>query len=137
MNGHGHRHDPSPRVELIYLLGLSFLLTHELDAVLHGEWRLLYGLRNLSDATAAPLFIALHLPLILALLWFGQHVRRRLRETVRLGVAGFLVIHTALHLGLAGSPDYGFHGLLSELLIYAAGLFGLLYLLIRFRARRR
>jgi hypothetical protein len=47
----------------VFYLGLGLLFTHELDAIVQGEWRLLYVLRSLPDEQAMPLFVALHVPL--------------------------------------------------------------------------
>jgi hypothetical protein len=46
-----------------FYLGLGCLFAHELDAMTQSEWRLLYVLRSLPDATAMPWFVALHVPL--------------------------------------------------------------------------
>ena len=52
---------------LLYYLGIAALFTHELDAVLNMEWRLLYHLRTLPDITASSLFVGLHFPLFFTL----------------------------------------------------------------------
>lgn len=38
---------------LLYYLGVTSPLTHELDAALNTEWRLLYVLRTMSDDVAS------------------------------------------------------------------------------------
>ena len=48
----------------LYYLGIAHLLTHEMDAVKHAEWRLLFGLRALGDAVAYPIFLLLHVPVV-------------------------------------------------------------------------
>ncbi|MDJ0788047.1 MAG: hypothetical protein QNK05_14655 [Myxococcota bacterium] len=113
----------------LYTIGLASLFTHEMDAVMAAEWRLLFGLRSLPDATAYPIFLVLHLPLFAVMLWLGHHPRERVRSLFRAGVAAFLVIHGALHWRLAGAPENGFEGLLSYGFIALASLCGGLYLL--------
>ena len=54
---------------ILYYLGLAALFTHEMDAVMRSEWRLLYVLRSFSDDAAYPLFLALHFPLFFVFLW--------------------------------------------------------------------
>ncbi len=49
---------------VFYYLALACLFTHELDAVAHSEWRLLFVLQRLPDATALPWFVVLHVPLL-------------------------------------------------------------------------
>jgi hypothetical protein len=108
-----------------YYLGVALLFTHELDAVMHSEWQLLFGLRSLPDATAYSLFLVLHLPLFFAVLWLSQHPREVVREVTRGVVAAFLVAHAVLHLRLSSSPVYTFHSGLSHFLILSAGASGL------------
>ena len=120
----------------LYYLGLACLFTHELDAVTHSEWRLLFVLRNMPDATASPLFVALHVPLFFAILWLSQHRKPRIRDGARMAVAAFLVVHAGLHSSLSSTPQYEFHGALSRGLILSAAVFGTAYLLTRWRSRR-
>lgn len=121
----------------LFHLGLAALFTHELDAVEHSEWRLLYVLRSLPDESAYTAFVALHLPLFAVLLWLCHHPRERLRSAVRQAVAGFLVIHAGLHLRLSGAPEYEFEGPLSNLLIYSAAAFGAAFLAATLAGRWR
>ncbi len=120
----------------LFHLGLAFLFTHELDAMTHSEWRLLFVLRSLPDAVAASWFVALHVPLFFAVLWLGHHPRDGLREATRRVVAAFFVVHGVLHLLLSSSPRYEFHGLLSSTLIVGAAVCGAGYGLARRRSGR-
>lgn len=122
---------------LLYYLGVTALITHELDAVLNTEWRLLYVLRSLSDDLASGYFVALHFVLIFAFFYIGHHRNTKLREGFRFLVALFLVIHGVLHFALSGDPMYTFSGFGSNLYIYSASVFGLLYLLESFRKKQR
>jgi len=119
----------------LYYLALAFLITHELDAVAHSEWRLLFVLRNLEDAAAAQTFVALHVPLLFAVLWHSHHARREIGYWTRGGVAVFLVVHTLVHFALSGAPQYDFDGVLSRILILSSGAFGGLYLISQWRSR--
>ena len=89
-----------------YYLGVALLFTHELDAVMHSEWQLLFVLRSLPDSTGYSLFVALHVPLFFAILWLSQHPREAVRNGTRLAVAALLVVHAVLHLRLSSSPVY-------------------------------
>ena len=122
---------------LVYYLALAAFFTHELDAVMAQEWRLLYGLRSLSEAAAYPLFILIHLPLFFVFLWLSHHRRPSVRTGFRALASGFLIVHAGLHLRLADAPLNGFDGLLSYGLIHAAGLLGALYLLLWLCGQRR
>ena len=118
------------KLTFIYYLGLSLLFTHELDAVRHAEWQLLYVLRSMSESAAYPLFAALHVPLFFAFFWLGHHANRRVQGIFRALASGFFVIHAALHFRLSGAASYHFEGVLSETLIYGAAAAGLAYLLL-------
>ena len=111
----------------LYYLAIALLLTHEMDAVMEAEWRLLFGLRGLSDAVAYPLFLLLHVPVVVLLFWLAHHPRDALREGFRSASAGFLIVHAGIHLHVSGAPDYGFESFVSQLLIFGAALVGLAY----------
>ena len=52
------------------------------------------------------------------------------------GVALFLGVHLGLHVALSGRPEYLFDSGLSQFLIYAGGLAGFVYLVMRLRRRQ-
>ena len=122
---------------VIYYLGLACLFTHELDAVTHSEWRLMFILRSQPDEKALPLFVALHVPLFFAVLWLSQVPREAVRRATRIVVAAFLVVHAVLHFSLASDPLYEFDGTLSRALIVSAAALGSAYLFLQFRGRDR
>ena len=115
----------------LYYLGLACLFTHELDAVTHSEWRLLFVLRSLPDDTAAPVFVALHVPLFFAILWLSHYPREAVSNATRVLVAVFLVVHAVLLFRLSSTPLYEFHGPLSRALIASAAACGVAYLVAR------
>jgi len=118
-----------------FLLGFGFISTHELDAVMQHEWRLLYILRSLAEPLAQQAFIAVHVPLFALLVWLTHHRQPRWRDGSRLALMGFLIIHVGLHLRLSGHALYTFHSPLSKTLIFGGGICGLLYLLAIARQR--
>lgn len=123
--------------EILWRLCLGALAGHELDAVAQAEWRLLYGLRELEAGLAQGLFIALHMPLCMGLLWLGGHANGRVRQGFRRLLAGFAVVHGGLHFNLREHPLYSFDSPLSQALIFGAAAAGLLYLLMDLWSVRR
>lgn len=119
----------------LFYLGLGFICTHELDAMTHHEWRLLYGLRDLAESTARDAFVALHVPLFAALVWATNQSSSRRREASRLALMVFLVIHLGLHWRLSTHPLYTFHTALSWTLIIGGALCGLAYTVLVLRRR--
>lgn len=114
--------------QLFFFLGLSLILTHELDAVRQREWRIFPGLALLDDDAGFAAFTALHVPLFMALLWalFAGGLNRGLAEAL----SGFFVVHVGLHLLALRHPENRFTGPLSWSLIGGAGVCGALHLLL-------
>lgn len=114
---------------ILWRLCLALFAGHELDAVAQAEWRLLYGLRDLDPTLGPPWFIALHVPLCVALMWLAGHPLQAIRRTSRQLFAAFAVVHAGLHYNLQQHPLYLFDSLLPQTLIFACGATGLLYLM--------
>ena len=111
--------------EWLFLLGYGLLATHELDAMLRAEWRVLPGLSLLDEALARPLFVWLHVPLFALLTgWIGS-ANAGTRRRARHGISLFLVVHAGLHLLFSSHRHYDFHGSTSTLLIFGGALCGL------------
>lgn len=111
--------------EALFLLGYGLLATHELDAVLRAEWRVLPGLSRLDDVLARPLFVWLHVPLFALLTASVGSTKADTRRRARHGISLFLVVHAGLHLLFGGDRHYDFHGATSTLLIFGGALCGL------------
>ena len=116
----------------IFNLGFATIITHELDAMTQSEWRILFILRNLPEKTASDAFVILHVPLIAVLLWLTNNKYEIIKNWSRIAICGFFVIHSELHKLLENSPNYTFNSNLSLGLIYSAGLFGFVYLILVF-----
>ena len=122
-------------VTALYCLGLSLLMTHELDAVRATEWKLLYVLRQMQDAKAFAWFVAIHVPLFFSILWLSHCPNRRVRWWFRAGAGAFLLVHAGLHWRLSADPAHAFTGTLSNTLIHGAGVAGLVFLILVFSQR--
>ena len=121
----------SPWVRAIFLLGVSLLFTHELDAMTHMEWRVLPLTSWLGPEVGRLVFVALHVPAFaLVLGWLTSHVPGRVSRA-QFWVAVFLMVHAGLHLAFSGHAEYTFDGVLSNTLIFGAGVCGGTYLWCR------
>ncbi|NJN08079.1 MAG: hypothetical protein HC836_07800 [Richelia sp. RM2_1_2] len=121
---------------LLFYLSFATIITHELDAMTQSEWKLLFVLKNLPEYTASPFFVILHIPLIALLLWLTNNQSLVIKNWSRIGLAGFLIIHSGLHKLLENNPNNTFNSSLSLRLIYGSGLLGLLYLILVFTSWR-
>ena len=113
----------------LFFLGIGCLITHELDAMLNHEWRLLPLLRSLPDELGATVFVVAHVPLVAVVVALVSSNNLRTRALSRCGVSVFLFLHGVGHFLSSGDPSYEFDSLLSNALIYGGALLGFFHLL--------
>jgi hypothetical protein len=122
----------------LFALLVAMFIGHELDAMAQHEWRLLYVLRDLPDSLGQDVFILLHVPIILVLVWLGWHSAERTRSVTRVGCAVFMVVHAGLHWRLREDPIYTFHSATSMFLIFGSLIPAVLLLVLYlWRGRKR
>ena len=120
----------------LFLVGVSLLFTHELDAMTHSEWRVLPLTSWLGPETGRVVFVALHVPLFaLVLGWLTSQLPERVIKA-QFWVSVFLVVHAGLHVAFSGQPHYTFAGMLSNTLIFGAAVCGAGYLVGNYGLRR-
>lgn len=116
--------------ELLVIVNLSLFFVHELDAVRCCEWRMLFGFNRLNDDHAHQLFVALHLPLLVVMLWLFVQPDVVLRFWFEAIFDAFLIAHLGLHLAFAKHPENRFTSWFSKtvlvLMALGGGLHGLL-----------
>ncbi|PCJ71197.1 MAG: hypothetical protein COA62_00820 [Rhodobiaceae bacterium] len=123
-------------LDVLFLLGLSFLFGHEIDAVTHHEWRLLPILNLFDDEVGYVIFVLAHVPLFTGLVWAVTHQSTRIRFNAQVSTDIVLILHAVLHWSLSGHELYTFHTHLSEFLIFSGGLIGLIHLALMIRMSR-
>ncbi len=122
------------RHQLIFAFGLALLVSHELDAIVVAEWRLLPLLNLLPDETAHVVFLTLHVPVLAALFWLTAFSSPRLQYASQLVFDAFLVAHAGVHWLMSGHTLYMFDSILSLSLIYGAAVVGAAHLVLVLRA---
>ncbi len=121
----------------LFLIGVSLLFTHELDAMTHSEWQVLPLTSWLEPAVGRVIFVSLHVPAFaLVLGWLTSQIPGR-AYTAQFWIAIFLVVHATLHIAFSGLPTYTFDGLLSNSLIFGSAFFGIAYLSCQNNSRVR
>ncbi len=119
-------------IDLIFYLGLFFLFVHELDAIKQHEWRIFPGLSKLEDDLSYQLFVALHIPLFVLILWFLYYLSEQIRFWFKIGIDVFLIIHFGLHHFFKSHDKYEFTQQFSKIIINLAALIGLIHLILVF-----
>lgn len=110
--------------DLFFLIGVSCLLLHELDAIHEREWRFFFMSVTLDDETAYRIFVALHLPLFFVILW---NVQQGWFQTL---LDIFLIVHGGLHLLLRNHRLIAFDTWFSWIWIYGGALVGMIHLML-------
>lgn len=113
---------------LLFLLGFCFLLAHEMDAIRVKEWKIFPVLNKMGDESGYVAFTALHIPIYVLLLLglVGDGAKRGLI----IGLDIFFIVHVFLHLVFYSHPENRFRSAFSYALIFGAGVFGALDLLL-------
>jgi hypothetical protein len=114
---------------LFFFVGLSCILTHEMDAIRCREWRIFPLLDRLSDQSGYVVFVLLHVPLYLLLFW-GLVGAEGLNRGLMRGLSIFFIVHLVLHLLFLRHPQNEFRSATSWILIAGAGVAGLLDLTV-------
>jgi hypothetical protein len=107
---------------LFFYLGLSLLLTHEMDAIRCKEWLMFPATSFLKDETGFVVFMLLHIPLYTLLLWGLSGANAGLIR----GWDIFFIVHVGLHILFLKHPENRFTTRLSWFIIVGAGVCGAL-----------
>lgn len=111
--------------DLLFWAMISTFFIHELDAVKRHEWRVLPLTSFLPEKIGEQVFMWMHIPLFLILLWFSADgVDTKFAQ----GLSAFAIFHVLLHWLFRKHPAYEFNNLSSWAIIVLTGLFGAAHL---------
>ena len=122
--------------ETLFLLAFALMRTHELDAVARMEWRVLPLTSWMPDDLGFPVFVAAHVPLVIAILHWAFRAGALAGERLRFWFCLFCVVHVGLHWLFRDHPEYRFNNPFSNGLIWGCGAAGLARLVASIAARR-
>jgi hypothetical protein len=111
---------------LFFYIGLSFILTHELDAIRLKEWIVFPLLSSLNENLGFKIFTILHIPLFI-LLFYGLNTNE---EQTIMWLDIFFIVHIGLHLLILKNRKNPFKSIFSWTIIILSGFFGLLDLVL-------
>lgn len=121
----------------VLYIGISFLITHELDAVMNKEWLVLPLTSWLQPDIAYEVFLWAHVPLFALMIALLTSSKNKVKSITSKVLATFLIIHGSLHIAFTSHKHYEFSSLSSNLLIYGGAIFGLIYLMLfRYSSKR-
>lgn len=112
-----------------FLIGLSFILTHEMDAIKCQEWTIFPLLSKLDEKTGYFVFTAIHIPLYLLLFW-GLYGKNGIDPSVIMGLDIFFIVHVFLHVLFLKHPKNQFTSAFSWIIILGAGIAGLIDIIV-------
>lgn len=112
-----------------FLLGITFLSMHEMDAIRCREWRIFPGLSMLSDKLGHIIFVFAHIPLFFFIFWQLTHSQDI--EAFIKGFNIFMIVHLGLHILFLKHKNNEFKDWMSWTIIIGAGLCGLIDLIIK------
>lgn len=115
---------------VFFFVGLSLILTHEMDAIRLKEWKMFVFLSAMTEARAYLIFTAIHIPLYILLFWGLFMTSASIKSNLVVGLDTFFAIHTLLHLLFLKHPDNQFTSMFSWIVIAGAGIAGILDLLV-------
>lgn len=113
----------------LYILAVSFMFTHELDAIRRHEWRVFPLAGRFSDETGFLVFVLLHVPLIALVIWLSIPIDVNVATPFQTVFSIFCIVHVVLHKLLERRLAYEFNNPLSQFLIWGSGVFGLGHLM--------
>jgi hypothetical protein len=112
-----------------FVLGFCFLLAHEMDAIKAKEWKIFPVLNKMEEEAGYRAFTALHIPIYAFLLW-GLFADGGATVGLVVGLDVFFIVHVFLHLIFYNHPENRFRSVFSYVLIFGAGMFGAVDLLL-------
>jgi len=115
--------------EFIFYFGVGLFFTHELDAMLNHEWRVLPLTSWLKEDAGRTVFVLMHVPLFAVLVALISSTDETIRNRTFFLLSAFFVIHGVLHAAFTIHKKYEFGSLQSNFLIFGAAICGLLYVI--------
>ena len=117
-------------VHVLFVLKLSLLLLHEMDAVRAREWKMFIFLKSMREETAYIIFSVVHLPLYFWALFTISQTFSSGYTFVYLITDVFLIAHTVIHFFFRRHAANGFSSAYSNALIYIMGVLAVIHLIL-------
>lgn len=113
--------------DIIFYIGLSLFVVHEMDAVRRNEWKMFKFLSTLKPKIGYMVFSILHLPFFVLIFWGLFSAHQGLRHDFIMFLNLFFIIHFFIHLAFIRHHDNEFRSVFSWLIISGMFLTGMVY----------
>jgi len=117
-----------PVEQILFLVILSLLLVHEMDAIRAKEWKMFVVLKDITEETAYRVFTFIHFPLYLAAFYVLFCNGVTASDVLKIMIDIFLVFHAFVHYAFRKHRNNGFHTWFSKINIYSMAALALLHL---------
>ncbi len=114
----------------LFILTISLLILHEMDAIRRKEWKLFVVLKDMKEEPGYLVFSLLHLPLCIIILYFIMNSSGQYYHVFTLAINGFLIFHGGIHLLFRTKTGNEFKGVYSYTIIFLMSIFAGLQLIL-------
>ncbi len=112
----------------LFILLISLLVLHEMDAIRTKEWRMFIILKNVADETAYRIFALIHLPLYFLGLWVMTQGKATTKFGLYCVIDIFLIGHAIIHYIFQNNKNNRFISGFSKILIYSMAILAIIHL---------
>jgi hypothetical protein len=112
----------------LFILNISLLILHEMDAIRRKEWRLFAVLKGMKEENGYLVFSLLHLPLCFIILYFIMNAGGPNYQLFTLVINIFLIFHGVIHLLFRNKINNEFRGAYSYAIIFTMSVIAALQL---------
>ncbi|HPV40220.1 MAG TPA: hypothetical protein PKX40_03510 [Spirochaetota bacterium] len=112
----------------LFILTVSLLILHEMDAIRRKEWKLFVVLKDMTEERGYLVFSILHLPLCFVILYFIMNTGSAYYNIFTIVINGFLIFHGVIHLLFRNKKANEFSGTYSYVIIFLMSVLGALQL---------
>lgn len=99
----------------LFIVNISLLLVHEMDAVKNREWRMFIVLKDMEDEKAGRIFLLAHVPLYATALFLLMSPAKLILFYI---LDVFLILHAVVHFGFRHHKHNSFTSTISKAIIY-------------------
>jgi hypothetical protein len=115
---------------ILFVVIISLLLLHEMDAIRAREWKMFIVLKDMSEETAYKVFLFIHFPLYIAAFYVLCNESMQSGYILKVSIDIFLIGHAILHYGFRNHNSNGFSAYYSKAIIYSLFALALAHLCI-------